>query len=143
MEKPYLYTILYNECGKLNEGWSEEEIKLMFAVLQNSKDYLKTIWGDWMKGRDMCILAALRYMLLRPKEACKIKFKDLNFETLQLHVRGENNKQKKDRFVSIPDKFLKYYKYYMSFPNWMWKGSEYLFPSEENQFLFLPQTSPR
>lgn len=132
----YLYAnILYDETQKLTENWTEQEIKLMFAVLQDSKKYLKTIWGDWMKARDLCILAAIRYMLLRPKEACKIKFSDLNFETMQLHVRGKNNKTKKDRFISIPQKFLKFYKYYMSFPKWMWKGSEYLFPSAENKSI--------
>lgn len=131
----YAYQDCYDNYSPLHENWNEEEIKLIFSVLQHSKDYLKTIWGDWMKARDLCLLAALRYMLLRPREACKIRFKELNFQTMQLLVKGENNKEKKDRFVSIPNQFLKFYRYYMSFPNWMWKGSEYLFPSAENPWI--------
>lgn len=134
--KQILYpNILYDDCSRIDEAWNEEEVKLIFNTIKYSNDYLKTIWGDWMKARDLCILAALRYLLLRPREACCIKFLDLNIQTMQLHVRGENNKQRKDRFVSIPEKFLKYYKYYMSFPKWMWKNSQYLFPSAENYHI--------
>jgi len=132
----YLYSnILYNDCNKLDENWTEEEIKLIFATLENSTDYLKTIWGEWMKARDLCILASLRYMLLRPKEACCMKFSDLDMKIRRIKIRGVNNKQKKDRFVQIPDNFIKYFVYYMSFPKWMWKGSEYLFPSAENAHI--------
>lgn len=131
----YQTTALYDDTGKLGENFNEEEIALMFYTLSKSTDYLKTFWGDWMKARDLCLLSALRYMMLRPREACKIKFRDLNFRTNQLHVRGENNKEKKDRFVSIPAKFLEYYKWYMQFPKWMWKDSPFLFPSAENQFI--------
>lgn len=131
----YELNALYNEVSTLNENFTEEEIALMFYTLEKNKDYLKTIWGEWMKARDLCILAALRYMLLRPNEACSLAFNDFNFEKMQLHVRGINNKERKDRFIQVPDKFIKYYKEYMSFPRWMWKDSPYLFPSAENPHI--------
>ena len=122
----------YDDNARMNEVFSDNDIAVMFYTLIRSKDYLKNIYGEWMKARDLCILAALRYMLLRPKEACCLMFKDLNFKKMQIHIRGETNKEKKDRFLCIPDKFLSFYKYYMGFPKWLWKNSEFLFPSFEN-----------
>ncbi len=124
--------LLYDsDCKNFEEDWNEEEIKLMFATLQNSQDYLKTIWGEWMKARDLCVMAFLRYLLLRPREACWLKFSD--FKHGKVKIRGENNKEKKDRILSVSDKLREYLAYYMSFPRWMWKGSEFLFPSAENE----------
>lgn len=136
MVQPYYQiTALYNETGKLDKIFTEEDVALMFFTLAKCKDYLKTIWGDFMKARDMCVLAAIRYMLLRPKEACKIKFEDLDFKEMVLHVNRENNKQKKDRYISIPEKFLIHYKRLMLFPKYMWKGSHYVFISAAEEFL--------
>jgi site-specific recombinase XerD len=123
------------EQKKIIEVFSEDDIKLMFQTLAVSNDYLKTIWGEWMRARDICILAALRYLLLRPLEACAIKFSDINLEKKILHVRGENNKQKKDRVVCVTDNFLRYFNYLLRFPRWMWKNSPYLFPSAENEHI--------
>lgn len=126
---------LYDDTTVLDQIFGENEIALLFTTLAQSRDYPRSIWGNWMKARDLCILAALRYMLLRPKEACKIKHIDININLKQLHVRGENNKQRKDRFLQLPEKFLEFYKFYMSFPKWMWKSSPYLFPSAENEYI--------
>ena len=130
----YQYTnILYNDCKTFQEDWTEEEINHMFATLQDSQKYLKTIWGDWMKARDLCIMALMRYLLLRPREACWLKFSD--FKNGRIKIRGENNKEKKDRPLPIPEKLKEYISFYLSFPRWMWKGSDYLFPSAENEKL--------
>lgn len=127
---------LYDENDQfIEEVWGEKEISVMFYTLSHSKDYLKTIWGEWMKARDLCILAALRYELLRPGEACGIMFKDLHLDKGYLYVRGELNKEKKSRIMVLHSKFLEYYNFYTSFPSWMWKGSPYLFPSAENQHI--------
>lgn len=128
----YETSAFYDENGPLTKVFSEQDMALMFCTLAKSENYLKTVWGKWMKARDLCILASLRYMLLRPAEACKIKFKDIDFRSMTLLVRGKNNKEKKDRFVQIPSKFVEFYRYYLSFPRWMWKDSAYLFPSAEN-----------
>lgn len=125
--------LLYNDCKIVEEGWTNEEMEIMFETLQESQDYLKTIWGEWMKARDLCILALLRYLVLRPREACWLKFSD--FKNQKVRIRGENNKEKKDRILPVPEKLKKFLVYYLSFPRWMWKGSEYLFPSGENDKL--------
>jgi site-specific recombinase XerD len=131
----YTTHVFYDDNYKIPEVWDQNQIQLMFQTIRNSKLYLKTIWGDWMKARDSCILAVLRYMILRPGEACQLQFNDFNWQKKTVRIRAETNKEKKARIVSIPDKFLQYYKMYMSFPKWMWKNSVYLFPSAENKFI--------
>jgi len=132
---PDLNPVLYNDCYRLDECWNEEEIRLMFVTLQNCQKYEKTIRGEWARARDLCILAALRYLLLRPNEACGVKFNEINWETKIWWVNPELNKERKPRPLSIPDRFIRYYKYYMSFPKWLWKDSAYLFPSSKNPRL--------
>ena len=133
----YQITSMYDSDTpkELHSIFNNEDIAKMFKVLIESKDYFKNIYGKWMKARDITILAALRYMLLRPKEACCLKFSDFDFRNSRIIVRGENNKQGKSRFVSIPDKFMMAYNYFIKFPHWLWKGSSYLFPSNESEHI--------
>jgi len=127
--------VLYDNCFNLDQCWNEEEIKLMFATLQNSKHYYPNLTGEWFRARDMCILAALRYLLLRPNEACGVKFTEINWETKTWWVNPELNKERKPRALQIPERFIVYYRYYMSFPKWLWRDSKYLFPSHHNERL--------
>ena len=132
VDNQYLYSnILYNDCKTIEEDWTKEEIKLLFLTLEESQKYPRGIYGEWMKARDLCILASLRYLMLRPREACWLKISD--FKKGRIRIRGENNKEKKDRILSVPDKLKKYLAYYLSFPQWIRKDSQYLFPSAENE----------
>ncbi len=52
-----------------------------------------------------------------------------------MHIRGTNNKQRKDRILPIPEKLMKILVAYFKFPSYMWRGSKYLFPSMENDYI--------
>lgn len=133
----YQITSLYDRdiTRELHTIFNSEDISKMFKALIECQDYFKNIYGTWMKSRDITILAALRYMLLRPKEACCLKFADFDFRNSRVLIRGENNKQRKSRFVSVPDKFMQAYRSFTKLPHWLWKGSEYLFPSNESDHI--------
>lgn len=129
-------TLLYDSTYKLpGEVWNKEDIELMINTVDKSPDYLKNIWGDWMKARDKLIIKMLFEHALRPKELLCMKFEDINLKTKVLRVRGENNKVRKDRLVPINEKIVPLFLEYFKFPRWLWKNSSYLFPSFANQFL--------
>jgi len=131
--------LLYEDTKKLPEVFTKSDINKMLDVLEESNQYLKNIWGEWMRARDKALMMTIYTLALRPKEACKLKFEDFNLKDLTVHIRGENNKTKKDRILPIPNELAKSLREYLNpknFPREMfWKGSKYLFPSYENNFL--------
>lgn len=129
-------TLLYDVTHKLpEEVWSREDIDLMISVVDKNDDYLKNIWGDWMRARDKLIIKMLFEHALRPKELLCMKFEDLDLKNKTLRIRGINNKVRKDRLVPINEKIAPLFLDYFKFPRWIWKNSPYLFPSFANQFL--------
>lgn len=129
-------TLIYDTTGKLPEEiWNKEDIELMIRIIDESQDYLKGIWGDWMRARDKLIVKMLFEHALRPKELLKMKFEDINLQEKTLRVRGENNKVRKDRLLPVNEKIAPLFIEYFSFPRWLWKNSPYLFPSFANQYL--------
>lgn len=128
--------LLYNGTKKLPEIFDQEDIKKIFNQIINSSDYLKNDWGNFMKIRDLCIVATIYYLSLRPKEACYLKFSDFNLRSMTVKIRGENNKVHKDRLIPVPADLFKFYKEYFKFPRTrFWKGSRFLFPSFENNCI--------
>jgi integrase len=98
-------TLLYDVTHKLpEEVWSREDIDLMISFVYKSEDYLKNIWGDWMRARDKLIIKMLFEHALRPKELLCMKFEDLDLKNKTLRIRGINNKVRKDRLVPINQK---------------------------------------
>jgi integrase len=128
-------TLLYQDIERIPEKFFSEDIEVMLNTLDNSNDYLKTVWGEWMKARDKAILMTVYLLGLRPLETCALRFDDFNMRDETVLIRGENNKQKKDRILPIPKKLLKYVMAYLKFPRFMWKSSSYIFPSAENEHI--------
>ena len=129
-------TLIYDVTHKLpDEIWGREDVDLMLETLDNSKEYLKNIWGKWMKARDKLILKMLFEHALRPKELLRMKFEDIDLKSKTLKIRGENNKVRKDRLIPINQKIAPLFMNYFNFPRWLWKNSEYIFPSFSNSYL--------
>ena len=120
--------------------FSKTEIDLILKTLYCSNDYWKEKGRkdvvSWMKIRDICLVATIYILALRPKEACCLRFDDFNMRYMVVKIRGENNKCRKDRVIPVPKMLFKYYKAYFQFPrDRFWKGSPYLFPSMENSHI--------
>lgn len=129
-------TLLYDTTHKLpDEIWTSDDVKKMIETIENSDDYLKNIWGFWMKARDMLIVKMMFEHALRPKELLCMRFDDLNLDKKTIRIRAENNKVRKDRLLPINEKISPLFIKYFKFPRWLWKGSTFLFPSFVNDFL--------
>lgn len=129
----------YHGTKKLPDIFSDSEINLILQTIIDSKDYWKDKnkigkdWGEWMKWRDVCIIASAYILGLRPKEACSIRFDDFNLNYMTIKIRGENNKNRKDRIIPVPKILFNFYKEYFKFErDKFWRGSQYLFPSFSN-----------
>lgn len=128
--------LLYEDTKKLPGIFSQADIGQMFEQIDDSPDYLKTVWGEWMKARDKAILATIYILGLRPGEACGLRFDDFNLKEGTVLIRGENNKVKKDRVLPLPADLLPFYQNYLKFDRIrFWKGSPFLFPSAERQHI--------
>jgi integrase len=120
--------------------FTKKDISKILLQLQNSNSYHKKgnleLYGKWLKCRDITLIATIYILSLRPKEACCLKFDDFDFQHSLVHIRGCHNKVKKDRIIPIPKILLNYFKVYFSFPKErFWKGSPYLFPSLQNNYI--------
>jgi integrase len=128
--------LLYEETKKLPEIFQKDEIRKIIRIISKAPFYLNNDWGEWMRARDISIFVTLYFLGLRPKEACCLRFDDFNLRDFMVKIRGENNKTKKDRILPIPKKIIPFYKVYFSFPkNRFWRGSPYLFPSFQNEYI--------
>lgn len=128
--------LLYEDVGKIPNFFSDADIQKIFDAIDDSEDYLKSDWGEFMRARDRALCATIFLLALRPNEACSLRFDDFNLDNMTLHIRGENNKQKKDRVLPIPASLLAYYKALNAFSRErFWKGSAFLFPSFENEHI--------
>lgn len=126
-------TLLYEESAKLPEIFTPDEVDAIFRTVKfTTKRYRKALWGDWLRTRDLAILAMMYYHALRPKECLAIRFDDINVQKGNFKIRGENNKQRKERFMPILPQAIPYLKAYLKFSRfYFWRGSSYLFPSYE------------
>jgi integrase len=129
------HAVVYGDTKTIPEVFRKGEVDLMIATIAKSEKYPKNIWGEWMKVRDISILLSIDLLGLRPNEACSLHRDDFDFDQKTVHIRGKNNKQRKDRILPIPDKLSMILSAYFKFPQYLWKGSGYLFPSMENDHL--------
>lgn len=123
----------YKGTRKLPEVFTEGEINQIMQQILNSNYYYNTpkykIWGDFLKWRDICLIATLYLLALRPNEACSLKFEDFNFRNGMVKIKGDSNKCKKDRVIPYPKVLMNFYKNYLEFDRLrFWQGSPYLFP---------------
>lgn len=137
----------YKGTRRLPEIFSTNDINLILKTLIDSPSYFSKSkipkeWGDWLRWRDICIIASIYILGLRPKEACSLMFDDFNFNYMTVKINGKNNKNRKDRLIPIPKVLFNFYRQYFKFDrNKFWRGSRYLFPSFQNSPL--PVTSER
>lgn len=138
-ELPKQNVLLFNtpkNIKHVTKVFSDEEIQLIFNTIRNNKeDYLKTNFGDWIRTRDLCIIALIYYEALRPKEACKLSFNDIDFQNKTIFINGKNNKTGKDRIVRLSKQVMPFLEEYFSYPKRYWKNSDYLFPSMQNKAI--------
>jgi site-specific recombinase XerD len=123
-----------NKDRPLPKIFSQEDIGRIITQPLRCKNYWSkkgyADWGEFLKMRDVCILATIYILGLRPNEACSLKFEDFDFKNRKVIIRGENNKCKKDRILPVPASLMKFYKQYLVFPrSRFWRASKYLFPS--------------
>ena len=131
---------LYKGTKKIPSVFSESQINNIIQELGVSDNYWKSKgrkkWGEFLKMRDICIVATIYLLGLRPKEACCLKFTDFNLRQSYVKIRGCNNKVRKDRILPIPKTLLNFLKIYFQFPkDRFWKGSSYIFPSCQNNHI--------
>jgi len=121
---------------RIPEIFTEQEINQIIKQIIKSNEYPKNEWGKFFKHRDLCLIATIYMLGLRPGEACKLKFHDFNFKNMSVRIKGESNKTKKDRIIPVPKLLVNFYNLYFSFPRArFWKGSKYLFPSFKNPHI--------
>ncbi len=129
-------TLLYEDTYKLPEIFHPADIQKMISTLDHSQDYLKNIWGEFMRARDKALLMTIYLCGLRPNEACSLMFEDFDLERGVIKIRGENNKERKGREIPIPQELVKYLQEYFKFRiEHFWKGSKFMFPSFANQHI--------
>jgi len=128
--------LLYNGFKKIPSVFSDEDINKIIFQIMNCKDYFKNDYGTFMRYRDMCLISTIYILGLRPKEACCLKFSDFDFRKMLVKINGKNNKTRKDRILPLPKLLKEIYVPYFKMPrNRFWRGSEYLFPSAENNYI--------
>lgn len=126
--------ILYKNTKKLPKTFEEEEISKIIQYIVSSSDYWKNENGNFLKWRDICLIATIYLCALRPLEACRLKFSDFDFKTSIVRIHG--SKRHKDRIVPVPKLLNCFYKEYFKFSMARyWRGSPYLFPSFQNNHI--------
>jgi integrase len=126
LDTSLLYNNEWKGCAKI---FTDDELIKIDKTILESKHYAKNIHGEWMRYRDLLLSKTMYYCLLRPREACYLRFNDYDKEHHCFYIRGENNKEKKSRIVPIPKELNEFIAKYFSFPAWLWYNSQYLFPS--------------
>jgi integrase len=130
MEKTY-HELTLQESGfkKIPELFDRDDFSKMISAIEKGSIYpVDPYWNFWMKERDKCILAMLFYTGCRPKEICSLRYDDFKPKLMAFHIRGENNKQKKDRIVPIVEPLVPFIQSYLKYG----RRSNYIFPSYEN-----------
>lgn len=126
-------TLLYDGTKKLPDIFSQNHINTLITTIKDSPAYMKNEWGNWERARDLALFMTIYSLALRPKEACRLRFDDFDFSRGIIKIHGENNKTGKDRELPIPQNLMGFYMDYFAFDRaYFWKGSPYLFPSQQN-----------
>lgn len=126
--------LLYKNTRKLPEIFEESDINRILQEILKSKDYWNNDLGEWMRWRDLALIATIYLLATRPLESCRLKFEDFDFKRGIVKIHG--SKRHKDRMVPVPQKLFQIYKEYFKFPkNRFWRGSPYLFPSFQGSYV--------
>lgn len=114
--------------------FSKDDIDRMYEALDNYK-YKNNQYGLWTKARNKALFTLMYHTAGRPREICSLKFSDFDLEKRTIRIDGSNNKIKRDRVIPLPEKALYDLSIFLSFPRFLWRGSLYLFPSNESQCI--------
>lgn len=131
---PILLYESFSRGEKSPETFSQDDLLRIDEALRQRK-VPQNVFGVFSIVRNVTIFYTLYFLALRPKEACCLRFNDLDLEKGLIKIRGENNKQGMERIIPIPKQLIFYFRKYLAHPRYLWKGSSYLFPSSENEFL--------
>ena len=106
---------------------SDDIKKILIAILSRSRN-----GGvhEFIEMRDATMVWLAYNLGLRPKETRLIKMDDLNLEKQELYIPAENNKQRQQDVMPIPDFLFKSICKYLSLRNRYFYGSQWLFPRE-------------
>lgn len=123
-----------HDYKKLPQVFKKDHIELMLKAIDRSPKWNNS-YGHFLRLRNKAILMLLYHSAARPREICKLKQEDLDKENGVIRISGANNKTKRDRVIPLPPKAVPYIREYFSQPTHYWRGSQYIFPSSENDFL--------
>jgi integrase len=128
-------TLLYDhDYKKLPEIFSDSQISQILDALASTKSW-NNQYGQWITKRNKAIYMLMYHTAARPKEICSLKKEDVDFNSKVIKISGKNNKVRRDRKVPLPSQALPYLYDYFNMPLYLWKGSQYLFPSMENDHI--------
>lgn len=132
--------LIWENVNNVSKHFEDDEVKQIFLSIAKSDDYWKRDgykeWGNFLRLRDICIIATMNFLGLRPKEACCLRFDDIDKRTMRIHVHWQNNKTKKSRILPLPKQLMDIYRSYFALSRQrFWRGSKYLFPSMENEHV--------
>lgn len=113
--------------------FSKEQVIRIKEQFEKSPDYPSGEYGRWMRARDEAIFFTMRILAVRPREACGIRFSDFDMIKKKVKIRGENNKQRKTRFLPIPSSLIDAYKKISSFSREVfWGDSDFMFVTKHH-----------
>jgi len=107
---------------------TDDNIKNIVGEINNSQEYLPNTAGEYLRQRDSTIVLVACYAGLRPGEALRLRWADIDFQSNEIRINPSNNKQKNGSAALMSTKtrdiLLSYKQFQMQFIN-----SEWLFPS--------------
>ncbi len=125
------HELIWKSSPKIvRKTFTPTQINEIFAIVENDSTlYLKNQWGDFIKKRDKCLLALSYLLSLRPREACSLRFTDIDHQNLIVHIQPNTNKTRKGGTVPLPPSAKHFIDEYLNQPAFFWQNSQYLFPS--------------
>jgi integrase len=117
---------------RIPQSISEEELKkIILAILKGNPKY-KNLSKEkkFIRLRNIFMIFIQYYMGLRPKEARKIKLKHIDFQNKILFIPAENNKQRNQDNMPIPDIVFNVLLNYIYELKKIFKNSIWLFPNK-------------
>lgn len=120
--------IMEREAKYYKENLTDSDLQLIFDTINNSKYYNNNLAGDFLRERDITMILTYATCGLRPGELLKLKWEDVDWESMEFKINPYNNKQREGKPAVIPISTLHKLKEFEMFSK-MFIVSEYIFPS--------------